>query len=203
MKHLLLSLAFLLGGLATAWGQLTIVRIEKLPLEPLSDWDAPQFSPGGKRIYVTTSGYSGIWEYSLDDRTTRLITEDRGAGYGFALSPDGTKIAYRRTKTDKETRRRVQEIVVLDLATNTSSVQASGRDLSLPAFSTAGVVYSGGKEAVDLPSLAKSGEVLLLGIEDTKIALVRNGRKTLLDPLGKGSYIWPALSPDRQRIAAY
>jgi Tol biopolymer transport system component len=203
MKRFLLSLLFLLGGLSTGWSQLSIVNIEKLPLESRSDWDAPQFSPDGKRIYLTTAGYTGIWEYSLDDRSTRIVTEDRGAGYGFVLSPDAKRIAYRRTKTDKETHRRVQEIVVMDLSTGKSTVQASGRDLSLPTFSTAGVVFSGGKEAIDLPSVAKSGEVLLIGIENTKIALVRNGNKILLDPFGKGSYIWPTLSPDRQRIAAY
>ena len=203
MKVLFLLLALFLGGVTTAWCQLTITNVEKLPLKYRSDWDAPQFSPDGKRIYVTTPSYSGIWEYSLASRRTRLITSDKGAGYGFALSPDGKKIAYRRTKTDKATRRRLQEVVSMDLATRKSSVQASGRDLSLPTFSSAGVVYSVGKEVRNVPSISQTGDVTLLGIEETKIALVRNGEKLLLDPLGQGSYIWPSLSPDRQQIVAY
>jgi len=132
MKALFLLLAFFLGGLTTAWSQLTITRVEQLQLKSTRNWDAPQFSPDGKRIYITTSSYNGIWEYSLANRRTRLITSDKGAGYGFALSPDGKTIAYRRTKTDKETRRRLQEVVSMDLATGKSSVQVSGRDLSLP-----------------------------------------------------------------------
>jgi Tol biopolymer transport system component len=43
----------------------------------------------------------------------------------------------------------------------------------------------------------------VLGVEDTKIVLIRNGAKTLFDPLGNGSYIWPSLSPDRTRVLAY
>ena len=203
MKALFLLLAFFLGGLTTAWSQLTITRVEQLQLKSTRNWDAPQFSPDGKRIYITTSSYNGIWEYSLANRRTRLITSDKGAGYGFALSPDGKTIAYRRTKTDKETRRRLQEVVSMDLATGKSSVQVSGRDLSLPAFSGAGVVYSVGSEVRNVPSISQTGDVTLLGIEDTKIALVRNAKKLLLNPLGQGSYIWPSLSPDRQRIVAY
>jgi Tol biopolymer transport system component len=202
MKHLLLSLMFVLGGVTTAWCQLTIVTVEKLPLGSVGDWDAPQFSPDGKRIFYTTTGYTGIWEYSLESRVKRRITSDRGAGYGFVLSPDGKKIAYRRTKTDKQTRRRQQDIILKDLTTGKGMVQASGRNLSLPSFSADGLIYSVGKNIRKVPSLAQNEDVTLLGIEETKIALLRNGEKILLDPLGKGSYIWPSLSPDKRYIVA-
>ncbi|HMK38428.1 MAG TPA: hypothetical protein VK569_03745, partial [Bacteroidota bacterium] len=48
-----------------------------------------------------------------------------------------------------------------------------------------------------------AGTVSVLGIEETKIAVLRDGLKSLLDPLGGGSYIWPSLSPDGSSLLAY
>jgi Tol biopolymer transport system component len=48
-----------------------------------------------------------------------------------------------------------------------------------------------------------AGTVSVLGIEDTKIAVLRDGVKVYLDPLGGGSYVWPSLSPDGSRLVAY
>jgi Tol biopolymer transport system component len=43
---------------------------------------------------------------------------------------------------------------------------------------------------------------VVLGIEATKIAVAVHGVKKLLDPLGKGNYIWPALSPGGTQLVA-
>lgn len=43
----------------------------------------------------------------------------------------------------------------------------------------------------------------VLAVEGNKITLTVAGEKIILDPLGNGRYIWPSLSPDGTRIAAY
>ncbi len=183
--------------------QLSITKVEKLPLSSSKEWDAPQFSPDGKRVYFTTADLNGIWEYSIDRRTTRQITADQKCGYGFTFSPDGKKIAYRRTTINKRTHRRTQEIILRNLVDGKASVQASGADLSLPTFTQSNMVYSVGKQVKNLPTVSQAGSVSVLGIEGTKIVLLQNGNRVLFDPLGNGSYIWPSLSPDRTQLLAY
>jgi Tol biopolymer transport system component len=183
--------------------QLRITGMEKLPLDRSKEWDSPQFSSDGKTIYFTTVDFNGIWEYSSETQKTRQITADQKSGYGFALSPDGKQIAYRRTMINARSRRKLQELVVKNLTDGKLSIKATGTELSLPAFSGSAIVYSVGIQMKSQLSTSKTGPVSLLGIENTKIVLLRDGKKVLYDPLGNGSYVWPALSLDRTRLVAY
>jgi Tol biopolymer transport system component len=196
----------MLGSLLLAFGtsaaQINIVSVEKLPLPASGEWSQPRFSPNGEYLYYTTLDGNGIWEYSIQSRSNRLITDDPKSGFAFSLSADGTRIAYRRTTYNGEERRRTQEIILMDLSGRTSSVLASGKDLSVPTFAGNVPVYSVRTEVKDLAKTAAAG-IIILGIEDTKIALSKDGQKVLLDPFGNGSYIWPLLSPDKQLMVAY
>ena len=182
--------------------QLKITSTEKLPLDNSHQWSAPQFSPDGKNVYYTTFDYQGIWAYSLAKKTASLVTDDPRSGYGFCLSPDGKKIAYRRTMNEKDPRGRTQEIVVKELTSNSSEVLASGSNLSTPSFAGTTVIYSENVTTKNLTANVGTQQPIVLGIENTKILLVEAGDRQLLDPLKNGSYIWPMLSPDGKRIVA-
>ncbi len=201
MKLLRITL-FILCVFSSANAQLRTSTIEKLPLEPSHQWNQPQFSPDGKYIYFTTLDFNGIWEYSLESKNSRAVTADAHSGFGFAVSKNGKQISYRRSMNDERTRERLQELVLLDLATGASTVAAAGSEVSTPAFVQNELTYTTGKN-FKLPSRAASVGSIILGIENTKIALSRNGKKVLLDPLGNGSYVWPSLSPDGQKVLAY
>jgi Tol biopolymer transport system component len=200
MKYFLLfaALTFLAGP---SLAQPKATNMEKLPLAAGQDWAAPRFSPDGTRIFYTRAEYDGIWEYTPATKTVRTITTDPKSGYGFAVSADGRNVAYRRLVLDGG-RRRTYEIVSQELTSSTSVVQARGQGLSVPSFARSALVYSAGKQAKNLNKVS-AASVTILGIENTKIALLRNGQKVLFDPLGNGSYIWPALSPDGTRLVAY
>ena len=174
---------------------MTVTRIEKL--EVGAPCFFPRFSPGGERVYFTGDDYKGIWEFTIATGKTRLITDDPGSGYGFVVGRNS--IAYRRTLLN-EKRERKQEIVLKDLSNGTSTTIASGADISIPVLSGTSVVYSIGTKTNT--SAAAPADAVVLGIEDTKIALVRNGTKTVLDPLGNGSYIWPSLDADKLKLLA-
>lgn len=200
-SHLMILLAV---AVATAGGQVRITSTQKLPLPADRLWMAPQFSPDGSTIFVTTAGYKGIWRYTRADGSLRQITADAGAGYGFSVSDDGSRLAYRRTDANDTPDRRVQEIVTVDLLSGEEEVLASGRDLALPAFAGDRVLHASVDRLKNDPAAVRpDAGTRVLGIEETKIALLRNGRPVLLDPWPGGSYIWPSLSPDGSRLVAY
>jgi Tol biopolymer transport system component len=193
----LIALA-LLSTAASA--QLRAVRIEQLsPARGV--WKAQQFGPGGTMLYLSTPEQNGIWEYGLADGTLREITADRGAGYGFTISPDGEKLAYLRRARGADGAGR-REIVVRNLREGTSRA-LTGRGLSLPAFSKDGAALAATESGITSTAPVDAAGVTVLGIENTKILLLRGGKKDLFDPLGNGNYIWPSLSPDGTRILAY
>ncbi len=194
-RGILVVLAAFCATVATA--QIRIVEVERLPAGDAGGWHQPRFSPDGQRLYFTRHDFEGIWEYRFQDRVVEQITSDPGSGYGFALSPDGSRLAYRRTLTDESSRRRTQEIVVRNLDNGSSSSVTAEQ----VAFSGDAVVYAGKESRTDRPART-SPEVSLIGIQDTKIALHLDGRTLLLDPLEGGRYIWPSLSPERNRILA-
>jgi Tol biopolymer transport system component len=194
-----LILAALCASMATA--QLKVVEVERLSMGEMGGWSHPRFSPDGQRLYLTRFDFNGIWEYRFQDKSIRQITGDPRSGYGFAVSDDGTRLAYRRTMMDQTSRRRVQEIVVTNLIDGSEAKVTAGKDLSLPAFSGNTVVYSGAQREEgggDRPSR----QVSLIGIQDEKIALHADGVTVLLDPLVGDRYIWPSVSPDGKRLVA-
>ncbi len=195
--------AFLILFSAAAAAQPRITKMEKLPLDRSQIWGSPRFSPDGKSVYYTTENYDGIWVYSIEQKNSRQITADRGAGFGYAVSSDGSRLTYRRRAVDPVTHLRTDEVVLMDRQSGSASVLDSGRDLGLPGFSRSDVVFSSPGGLERRPSDRAEAATVMLGVEKTKIALVRDGAKMLLDPLKGGSYIWPSLSPDGLLIVAY
>ena len=183
--------------------QIKVTRSEKLALPQTHSWSHPQFSPTGAAVYFTDGDGNGIWEYSLKSRTTKQITADEKSGLSYSVSSDGKSLVYRRTQQDKSKTARKQDIVLTNLTKRSTSILASGSDVSIPTFSNNTPVYSIRSQTVGLGKIAGKKEVTVLGIENMKIALSVNGNKTLLDPLGNGSYIWPALSPDKTQLVSY
>ncbi|MBI3006310.1 MAG: PD40 domain-containing protein [Ignavibacteriales bacterium] len=178
-----------------------VVATEELALGTDRSWQNPRFSPTGTSIFYTSENFHGIWEYSLESKTIRQVTSDPHSGFGYALSRDGKSIAYRST-TILPSRRRKQEIIVVEIGKPEKQVVDSGENLSNPSFANNKLLYSKGSwKEVNLH--VQSDEIQILGIENTKIALLKDSRRVLLDPFGSGSYIWPSLSPDKKFIVAY
>jgi Tol biopolymer transport system component len=131
----------------------------------------------------------------------RQVVSDPQSGYNFSISPDGKTIAYRRTLSSASTRGRVQEIVTRQLASGETTVLGSGENLSTPVYAGSQLLFTDNASTKNLQTTA-SARAIILGIEDTKIALAVNGVKRLLDPFRNGSYIWPALSPNAKSMVA-
>ncbi|MCX8057362.1 MAG: hypothetical protein N3F03_07135 [Ignavibacteria bacterium] len=185
------------------FAQITVTKIEKLPLPFTEEWSYPIFSPDGKKIYLTNSSYNGIWEYNLITSNLRQITDAPGSGFDFSFSDDGNFLVYRKTIYDEKTKERTQELFQVNLKTLSTKKIVSGSDISNPTFIKSNVIYSSGFETKNLEKVNLSNETKVIGIENTKIVIIHNGVRKVLDPFGNGSYIWPSLSPDKTKLVAY
>jgi Tol biopolymer transport system component len=181
-----------LWAASAAFTQPAIVKVHRIPPASARGWAMPQWSPDGKDIFFTASDFNGIWSYTVSSGVVRQVTADKQSGYGFVIAPDGSEIVYRRTLTDSRARQRVQETVAKSLTGKGSRTLAKGSDLQPPTMESL------------RPALLRAGGTYLLGTEKNKIAVMMEGTKRLLAPLGEnGRYIWPALSPDGTRLVAY
>jgi len=184
-------------------GQMRTTSVQQLNLGTTNQWGFPQFAPDGRSVYFTTASYDGIWNYSISSGEIRQITSDPRSGYGFAVSRDGQRLAYRRTTINQATKERLQEIVVVTLLDGKSEVIRSSGSLSIPLFIDGSIITSDDMQSQIKSSSTTGQEVVVGGIEDTKIVLFRERKKQLFDPFGNGRYIWPMLSPQEDRIVAY
>lgn len=204
MRALLLTLLVVVVAMS-ATCQITITGARQLPLPDGERWMAPGWAPDGRSFFVSASTYRGLWRFDLQAGTLAQITNDAGAGYGWTVSPDGAAVVYRRTIPGLRPGDRTQEIVRVDLATGATTSLTAGGSLEVPVFAGDALVVNSARQGYQalgnsVPAMERPA---VLGIENTKIALIQNGQKVLLDPLGGGSYIWPSLSPDGTRLLAY
>ncbi len=200
------GLAMLLIGClyaVSAYGQLKVISVEKVPVLATQEWNCPRFSPDGKSIFTTNATFTGIWKFNLSTSLLQEISHDRSSGLNFVISADGNQVSYRRSRGTAIRGERIREIVIRDIAAKSSRIISSGKDISAPVLVNAKVVYAKGSALQNLSKTSAVGSIALLGIENEKIILIKNGRRAVLDPLKNGHYIWPSLSPDKKRLVAY
>lgn len=201
----LLVVALLAAGTLLAAGQIRIGSVETVPLPAGQSWMAPGWAPNGQAFFVSSSNYRGLWRYDLRTGMLAQITNDAGAGFGWSVSPDGGTIAYRKTVDGPRLDGRRQEIIRADLATGLSTSMTGAASVDNPVYAGDALLINSARKGY--LALENTSPVVrttaVLGIEDTKIVLLKDGQKTLLDPFGNGSYIWPSLSPDGTRLLAY
>jgi dipeptidyl aminopeptidase/acylaminoacyl peptidase len=98
LKRLILFVSVLLLGLLP-FSTATPVPGEPVRLtEEKEGFIYPLWSPDGRFMAMTREDWTGIWRMNSDATQLEELTDDRGAGYKFAWSPDSRHIAYRAEK---------------------------------------------------------------------------------------------------------
>lgn len=187
------------------WGQVLKVTSTK-ELTIGGEGYYPKFSPDGKAIYFTQSGFKGIKAYDLTTQKVKEITSEAGAGYEFAFTMDGKSVVYR---TDKYVDGlKYSTLKMKNLETNSENILVSDSRNVSPAVVTEKNTIAYTQES-KLNKLKLNQNVLEKTVtsddifvknEDLKIALYINGTRKVLQPLGEGNYIWISLSPDKTKI---
>ncbi|MDO9548053.1 MAG: hypothetical protein Q7J65_03700 [Candidatus Marinimicrobia bacterium] len=203
-----ITVLFGLTFLAVLWmgaQEIKVLDTVIIPTEQ-NNYTAPQFSPDGEKILFTQFGFKGLWLYDLSKKSLSQINDYTGAGYEPVFTADGKQLVFRideYVKMRKYSTLAIQTIGDKKIEYLSEKERYLTSALSLKARQ---IVAVADKEirtySIDKNESARalSFQEPVTYIEDQKIALIKDGEKTILAPLGEGNYVWPSLSPDRTRL---
>ena len=105
----------------------------------------PIYSPDGNKIAYTKSGYKGIWIYDISNNSSKQITDEPAAGFGFKWSSDSQSILCRVAKYEEM--KRFNAVKIFDANTD-YSIQLTDYRTMMPYLPD----WSDGDSKVILPS---------------------------------------------------
>ena len=204
MKKLFLFVFITFSMLTSAQSNYQLL-IQGTPEDALMN---PIYSPDGLKIAYTKSGYQGIWILNLQSKTTKQITDEAAAGFGYKWSADSKSILSRVAKY--EDLKRFNAVKVFNIQTGESK-QLSDYKTMMPYLPE----WADGDSKVYLP-LKSSDEVYVSGIQKSSIitndliTFEKNNKITVLDfinnsesnlePIKDAQYINLSLSPDKMKM---
>lgn len=208
MKKFLLCLAVMFSLTATAQ-QFEVVSHKEVKISGGGEMTYhPRFMPDGN-LLVTSEAYNGLALVNVKTGAFTQLTDMQGAGYYPVISEDGKTILTRSMDKASFT----QNIYSLDVATKKTTMLLSGIDHvnQMALYGGKAMVAVDGKAVTktaikDFTPTRKLNYNVLVTEEDLKIAVYRNGVRTVLDPLAgkingaEAQYVWTSLSPDGKKI---
>lgn len=204
MKKQILTAIALAGALWVSAQVVEVASVNEVALPYNVTVMVPTISPDGTFVVASDFTSEALRKITLADGAVSTVTEN-GNGNGVAISADGSQVVFRRNSIDNRHMRHVslQSVALAD-----------GRETQLAAPSrniAAGVGLNGNCVSYRLGASTKTrsldGVVAqpapFVAINRGHLVYTTGGRSVNLDPQGKGSYLWPALSPDGTKIVYY
>lgn len=204
MKRLLLPALTMWVCLGASAQLLNVRNVSKV--EVPSDVHVTQavLSPDGRYAVVGAAEDNALRRIELSTGAMETVT-DNGSMLDLKIGSDGDIIAYRRRVIGKN--RLVQTgVEAVSMSTGRKvEVSAPSREQGGFSLNNDGVVNSLRGKKLRTKSLTDAGKTTetVVGIHRGSLIVTVNGKSTAIDPLGRGSYLWPQLSPDGKRIVCY
>ena len=173
------------------------------------EFSFPTFSPQGDKVLFTSAGYQGLWIYDIETTSIKNLNNLKGAGYQPVFSEDGNKVFFRYDKMIKK--RKYSSIAYQDIQNlKIQNLIKEEREISPPKFlKNEVIVYKKNNKQVTF-SYENDNQVCLLKktvtksinafTENSNLYLEKDGKKTIINPVGEGHYIWGSLSPNNDKI---
>lgn len=114
-KYLHLIAALLVSSSSMVWAQPKADGAPALLVKSEQAKLAPQWSPDGKKIALTTFSNDGIWIVDANGKNLSQVTSDKGSGYKFSWSKDNKTILARPSSL--ENKRMMYEVKTYNVST--------------------------------------------------------------------------------------
>lgn len=165
----------------------------------------PQVSPTGESIIFSSENYDGIWQYNTTSGKIEKIIDAPGSGYQPKFTSDGSQIIYRENEFIHNLK--YSSIHKFDLLTKTDEIlQTKARNVTPPLERPKeAVAFVVDKNIVikNIPNKLQKTDFSkerVVTIENTQMVVYQNGERKVYAPLEDGSYLWPSISPDGEKL---
>ena len=163
-------------------------------------------SPDGNSILFTDASNNGLSQYTLLPKGLTYFTKAIDAGLEAFYGPEGNVFCY--TTHDYSGKIRTTSLFVQDAKTGVRTIVAEGiRNLKIIRTTSNDriIFYADGVlNGYDLNNMQfMEGTVSEKGVfidGDLNLAVFINGKSEILNPSGKGNYLWASMSPDQNKI---
>lgn len=205
MKKVLISALMMTAGLGLSAQLVEINSMQKVALPEGLYVNVPTLSPDGKFVVVSDLAGDGLTQIPLDGGDVRVITRN-ASGYDVQISSDSRQVVFRQSKTGAD-RLRYTSLHSVDLKNGkelelikptrhlNSGVGINATTVTAIENGRARVHAFNGTVAKIEPTVSISYGHLVYTSAD--------GSSVTLDPQGRGSYLWPQLSPDGNKVVYY
>ena len=163
---------------------------------------APEISPDGRYVAITSKGYTGLWTMRTDGFSLRQFSSVRGAGYIKRWSPDSKWILYRENNGGR------QELKIGEVFTrNISSISISVKKFEDVRWIDNDKLYlrSNGKisymrSGVNVQNSKKNRTVIYTDSEKIYLESLEKKNIDIIDPVLGVQYLDAVLSPDGSKV---
>lgn len=199
MKRIYMSALAAVAAIA-AWAQpaVTVESVERVSLPEGVVAINPAISQDGSMVVFSTGT-----TISRVDLTTGQVSKiaDASQAYEIKVSPDSRQVVYNEPSYQKGLRYVSLKSANVADGKVTTIVKPS-RHLNSGYSITGGTVNAVEKGKLKSRSLdnAKSQKGAVVSINYGHLDVTVDGTTTSIDPQGRGSYLWPSLSPDGTKI---
>lgn len=204
MKKLFLSALVLMASLGMSAQLVEINSMQKVQLPEGVHVNVPTLSPDGSFVVASDLAHDGLMKIALDGSETKVLTAS-ASGHGVSISADGTQVVFRQSSTGKN---HLRYTALKGVNVNT------GREIEIVKPSRhlqAGVAFNGntvtavenGRAKVRSLDGSRANAGAVVSINRGHLEYTVNGKTVVLDPQGRGSYLWPQLSPDGTKVVYY
>lgn len=201
MKKFIFSALALCVGMAASAQLVNVESVSKISLPQGVYVNVPTISPDGSFVVVSDLENTTLKSIDLATGSSKLLT-DNGSGHGVKISDDGRTVVFRQRTVGKNHLTKTGLLSVDRVSGKTTEIVKPSRNLNAGFSVAAGSVTAVENGRVKTKGLngAKATAAPVVSINYGHLDVTVNGKTTTIDPQGRGSYLWPALSPDGTKI---
>lgn len=200
MKKLFMTAMALVMCLAGKAQLVEVTSVDRVALPENIVSEIATVSPDG--TYAVVGQMGGNTLYKVDFATGNAsVLSTNGNPANVMISPDGLNVVYRTSSWNNNLRYTGLNYINVTEGVERQLVKPSRHLNAGVAVSNAGIsTVEGGKARTKSFNGSKASQMPVASINYGHLDITAGGKTTTIDPQGRGSYLWPSVSPDGTKV---